>query len=133
MSVAQGAGWFLAEPLDLGWRSLALCRERQDLPWTPDVLPDAVSLWEMRALCESCPVRGRCADYGLTQPGGFYAGVWTPWKDGSARVEVQERSARFVARQSLRRMRDSATHGVPLSFDTPRSADERPVSLSAKH
>jgi hypothetical protein len=34
----------------------------------------------MAAVCETCPVIVDCAVHGLTQPGGFYAGVWLPWR-----------------------------------------------------
>lgn len=124
--------WHLDEPLDLDWRSKALCRRRQDLPWTPDVEPEWPAIMEMRALCSRCLVASACASFGLTQPGGFYAGVWTPWKDGtSVAGEGDERGARFTARTSLRKVRDSATHDVPLN--TPRSHhDARPVSLTSR-
>jgi hypothetical protein len=123
------ARWFLDEPLDLHWRQLALCNRRLDLPWVADEEPDRVSRVEMSTLCGSCPVIGRCAEFGLTQPGGFYAGVWTPWQEGGRRrfddectevdgPDFKLRGRRVSARNALRQVLDSATNGVPA--ETPR-------------
>lgn len=107
------ARWMLNAPLDSDWRRYAVCHSRLDLPWTPEEAPDAVSVLEMRTLCEGCPVRQACAVYGLTQPGGFYGGVWVPWaKDGAGPGDEGSQGSRLSARNSLRWVRDSATHGV---------------------
>lgn len=125
------ARWVLSEPLDLDWRGRASCRDRMDLPWTPEEAPASVFLVQMRVLCEGCPVRRRCADYGLSQPGGFYGGVWVPWaKDGARPGDEGSQGSRLAARNALRWVRDSATHGG-LPLNTPRSRrDERPLSVS---
>lgn len=126
------ARWHLDAPLDLEWRFKASCRLRQDLPWTPDVEPDWPEFSAMRDVCAGCPVLSECAEFGLSQPGGFYAGAWTPYKDGGPRAseesEESERAVRFRARKTLREVRDSAT---PVKvFNTPRSSkDARSVSL----
>lgn len=116
------ARWWLDEPLDLSWRDKAVCKSRQDLPWTGDSEPDSVSKVQMYALCDGCPVRGPCADFGLKQPGGWYAGVWVPWNDGSdsSRSETW-RSERALSKNALRRVCDSAT---PELTSTPEDVDE---------
>lgn len=107
------ARWRLDEPLELDWRKRVACRNRLDLPWTPESRPDVVAIIEMRALCANCPVIRECAEYGLTQPGGFYAGVWQPWaKEGARRDEEGGQGNRLSARNALRKVRDSATHVV---------------------
>lgn len=122
--------WVLDSPLDLSWRGGALCRLRPDLPWTPDVEPDAVDLAAMRVLCWECPVRRECADFGLSQPGGFYAGVWTPWQDGGPRPSASSKAVRWLARQTLRWVRDSATNVVSTPAIRSRR-EQRPRSLSS--
>src|SRR5436853_7661944 len=105
------ARWVLERPLDLDWRRRSMCRNRLDLPWTPELKPDVVSLIEMRTLCHACPVIRECAEYGLTQPGGFYAGVWQPWaKEGASKDDEGSQGSRLSARNALRQVRDSATH-----------------------
>jgi hypothetical protein len=124
------ARWRLDAPLELDWRDAAVCKLRPDLPWTPDVEPDAVDLSQMRVLCSECPVRQRCADYGLSQPGGFYAGVWTPWQDGGPRGSASAKAARWSARMALRWVRDSATHVLVSTPEARSRVSERPRSLS---
>lgn len=77
----------------------AKCCEAQHLPWTDDYRPAQSALDEMSAICAECPLLTPCARFALTEPvGGFYAGVWLPWKT------QREAAHRRAARVQLRRM-----------------------------
>ena len=86
----------------------AKCRDRLDLPWTPDLEPNPVDQREMRAICDGCTIRKQCALYALDgsahgrayhQAGGFYAGVWLPWTSTSDAKQANRRSARDALRR----------------------------------
>jgi hypothetical protein len=85
------------------WASRAVCTAHQDLPWTSDFLPGFDDAEQMRVVCEGCPVIAKCADYGLKAHGGFYAGVWVPWKDHADSSDNTGR-LRSRARDHLRRV-----------------------------
>jgi hypothetical protein len=100
---------------DTGWHAYwakrlngALCRQRQDLPFTADEEPDAAHLAAMRDVCLACPVRIACAELALDRDapalGGFYAGIWIPWKtDKTARrAKVTWQDARWALRRRHR-------------------------------
>lgn len=63
----------------------AACRDEQwaKLPWTVEDRPREHELL-MRDVCLGCRVRFDCAEYALDRnapaQGGFYAGMWIPWK-----------------------------------------------------
>jgi hypothetical protein len=78
----------------------ALCSKRPDLPWTPDVTPDAEEQARMAAVCAQCPVLILCAQASLKQDGGFWAGIWMPWSITSSQRILEERR---VARRALKR------------------------------
>ena len=54
---------------------------------------------EMASVCEGCPVFAQCALYALKADGGFYAGVWLPWKHSTGNSQL----LRTRARKALRR------------------------------
>lgn len=75
----------------------AKCCKSQHLPWTDDNEPTKQAFREMSAICAECPLLIACARYALTEAsGGFYAGVWLPWKTQRATAH------RRVARHRLR-------------------------------
>jgi|688.fasta_scaffold43520_6 hypothetical protein len=75
----------------------AKCCEAQHLPWTADHAPTKQAFTEMSAICAECPLLLSCARYALTEAaGGFYAGVWLPWK--TQREAVHRRAARVRLR-----------------------------------
>ena len=89
------------------WDLQASCRERRDLPWTGDHLPEDSILAEMRGICMMCPVQRKCAAeafYYLKNRGvigGFYAGAWIPWP--AASESGDNRKLRSRARQLMQR------------------------------
>lgn len=79
----------------------AKCCKAQHLPWTGDHAPSEQEFNEMSSICSDCPVLMACARYALTEAaGGFYAGVWLPWK--TQREAKREAGHRRVARVQLR-------------------------------
>lgn len=57
------------------WMILGSCIDAPELPWLADhAAPDVTA--QLRAVCESCPVRHHCADYveRACINGGFWAG-----------------------------------------------------------
>ncbi|AYQ98861.1 WhiB family transcription factor [Mycobacterium phage NiebruSaylor] len=84
----------------------AACAARRDLPWTADTMPSAAQRRRMSAVCAECPVLTRCAMHALKGvTGGFYAGVWIPWKGTAAATAETRRSIRA----SLRRVVTTAS------------------------
>ena len=80
----------------------AKCCKAQHLPWTSDHAPTQPAFDEMSSICSECPLLLACARYALTEAaGGFYAGVWLPWK--TQREARNRRNARV-------RLRSKATH-----------------------
>lgn len=78
----------------------AKCCKAQHLPWTDDYKPAQGALDEMASICAECPLLMPCAHFALTEPvGGFYAGVWLPWK--TQREAVHRRAARVLLRKTL--------------------------------
>jgi hypothetical protein len=57
----------------------------------------------MAAICNDCPVILQCAGYGLEAPGGFYAGVWIPWRQ-AGNEPSGTRELRMWGRRQLRRI-----------------------------
>jgi hypothetical protein len=75
----------------------AKCCKAQHLPWTDDRAPTKQAFDEMYSICAECPLLMPCARYALTEAaGGFYAGVWLPWK--TPREAVHRRAARVQLR-----------------------------------
>lgn len=66
-------------------------------------MPRMEHFHEMRELCEECPVLVLCAQQGLASVGGFYAGVWVPWK-GTTTESDETRRIRDRARAHLKRI-----------------------------
>lgn len=78
----------------------AKCCGAQHLPWTDDCRPTQQALDEMSSICAECPLLMPCAQFALTEAvGGFYAGVWLPWK--TQREAVHRRAARVMLRKTL--------------------------------
>ena len=78
----------------------AKCCKAQHLPWTDDYAPTKQALDEMSSICAECPLLVSCAEFALTEAvGGFYAGVWLPWK--THREARHRRSARALLRKTL--------------------------------
>jgi hypothetical protein len=88
------------------WVRKALCARRRDLPWTADIRPTFMEMQQMAAVCVDCPVMAQCAARGLTEPGGFYAGVWLPWRTSGAEND-DTRMIRAAGRRALRKMNES--------------------------
>lgn len=95
------SNWF-TDKTNRRWALDARCAEHCELPWTRDGRPDLDQYQAMRAVCSQCPVIGQCAAYGLTTAGGFYAGVWIPWKN--ATETSQTKHERDHGRTLLRRL-----------------------------
>ena len=60
-----------------GWRSQALCRSFESLPWIEEpVRQSSSALKAMGCVCRSCPVRPECALFaiGASVTSGFWAG-----------------------------------------------------------
>jgi hypothetical protein len=91
---------------DRPWIADARCARWRDLPWTADSRPTFDEMRQMAAVCETCPVIVDCAVHGLTQPGGFYAGVWLPWRTSGAEND-DTRMIRAAGRRALRKMNES--------------------------
>jgi hypothetical protein len=77
----------MGQPAEAGDQPRANCAGRHDLPW-------------------ACPVIVDCAVHGLTQPGGFYAGVWLPWRT-TGKENDDTRMIRAAGRRALRRVNES--------------------------
>ena len=78
----------------------AKCCKAQHLPWTDDYAPAQQALDEMSSICAECPLLLSCAEFALTEAvGGFYAGVWLPWK--TQREAGHRRAARVRLRRNL--------------------------------
>lgn len=105
----------------------ALCRIESGECWTADVTPSDAMMTRMRAVCDRCPVKIACAEYALNPdlpvPGGFYAGVWIPWRAADPRNGVKGDWA--AARWRLRRLLAGWTG---TAAPAQRS---RPLSLSS--
>ena len=105
LSHSTQARWALSKPLMDRWRRRALCRNRFDLPWTPNVIPSDEQLSTMSKICHQCPVIANCAKYALTPliDGGFYAGVWIPWRsaDKHERATPRQRARVLLQRKLL--------------------------------
>lgn len=84
------------------WSINAECRRHQSLPWTSDQRPNATTHLIMGAICDACPVRRDCAGYALhgDVTGGFYAGLWLPWK--SRHMSRDDKQESQIVRRRLR-------------------------------
>lgn len=62
----------------------------------------------MQTICGNCPVRQRCANYAVSSnggrgvDGGFYAGLWLPWKTHGESADI--RLMRSTNRRRLKSM-----------------------------
>lgn len=100
LSISQ---WFTDDIFDRLWVADADCGAHQDLPWIADIRPSIDQMAEMASICSQCPVIAQCAAYGLTTAGGFYAGVWLPWRPPSSE-SADLRLIRARARRELTRI-----------------------------
>lgn len=82
------------------WHAFAACRTRQDIDWVPvqehkggAVRAAHLNLAAARAVCASCPVRGRCLDEAVRDR---LNGIWGGTTD--------------TERRRLRRVQSSAEH-----------------------
>lgn len=95
--------------MDRPWATEARCGWFLDLPWISDTTPLPEDVEAMRAICESCPVRSKCARFATASEnnrgvaGGFYAGVWVPWVNNASETE-NTRLIRTRARATLREL-----------------------------
>ena len=103
MNVKQ---WMKANSdMDRPWVSKAKCGWLLGLSWISDTTPQESELAHMRAVCDGCPVRTRCAAWatnannGRGVDGGFYAGVWIPWATESDGIRVVRSRARRRLRE----------------------------------
>jgi hypothetical protein len=98
------SGWFRQHGIDdRPWVRSARCGGHKDLPWISDTAPTPVETLRMAAICNDCPVILQCAGYGLEAPGGFYAGVWIPWRQ-AGNEPSGTRELRMWGRRQLRRI-----------------------------
>lgn len=117
--------YVLREPVvDQHWRQEAACKGRSDLPWVDDAAPNFVQLSAMREVCSDCPVFVACGEYGLTQEGGLYAGVFVPW---SARGEGRRQRDCARARADLRAVLRAAHFAGKQIFMELVDAGARPL------
>lgn len=69
-------------------------------------MPGQLDLNQMNLICSECPVRTACAkdalqcNNGSGVDGGFYAGVWVPWKSDTE--SDRARYNRTTARRHLK-------------------------------
>lgn len=109
----NGSKWF-DDYIDAAWKVRGDCGQRPDLPWTDETQPDPMTCLSMGVICDACPVRVECADYAVNSrrrqgvEGGFYAGVWLPWRTASGSLSKEAADARARARTVLRRIARSA-------------------------
>lgn len=69
----------------------AACTGRTDLPWVPEPAANLRQQWEMRAVCDTCPILRACARHAVeTGPAGFYAGTWIPSVGRGRSVALQQ-------------------------------------------
>lgn len=105
----------------------ALCRDRPDLPWTPDEAPEVTEFLAMRDVCLNCPVRIACANCALDRKvpaqGGMYAGVWLPWRTYNGRPG-RGTSPWHVACNMLRRAKNEWETDELQSFIVNRNREE---------
>jgi Transcription factor WhiB len=99
MQISQ---WFQRSMEDRPWISNAICSEYKHLPWISDIRPTPGEANAMRAVCQECPVARQCARYALNTAGGFYAGVWLPWRTATESSDVA--LMRRISRTQLRRL-----------------------------
>lgn len=84
------------------WVRDARCGGRHDLPWDANHVPAQAQIEQMAAVCAQCPVIASCAAYALSTAGGFYAGVWLPWRTSNETDAVKLR--RLRGRRELKRI-----------------------------
>lgn len=101
--------WFRENSLwNETWVRRGLCAMHQHLPWIDDHRPTTDETAQMAAVCSDCPVLAMCASYALLfdrgrgVDGGFYAGVWIPWKTHGESENT--RSMRISARAQLKKL-----------------------------
>lgn len=103
--------WFTRQGgLPGDWVRNARCSKSLHLPWMGalpfDGQPDPLQRVQMVQICADCPVRIECADHALKQPGGFYAGIWLPWRRQASSESKEQRKVRLLARSDLKRIAD---------------------------
>lgn len=85
------------------WVERAQCRTCPSLPWVADSTPTLPEQAEMEAVCDTCPVRARCAQHAIdTSSGGFYAGIWVPWHTESRSSKEVRKYAFSLLRKVVR-------------------------------
>jgi hypothetical protein len=113
------SGWFRQLGVqDRPWVRDARCGKHQDLPWIADTAPSPVETLAMAAVCHGCPVILQCASYGLAAPGGFYAGVWIPWRQAGNEADT----AREIRRWGRRQLQRITKLHAERTADEPRIA-----------
>ncbi|MFV8317146.1 WhiB family transcriptional regulator [Mycobacterium sp. 23] len=74
----------------------AACTLRPGLPWVAERTPSDFHRSQMRAVCNSCPIRRKCAEYAAREASsGFFAGVWIP--DGPRGKEIAVERLKRIA------------------------------------
>ena len=100
-----GVGWEQIFPVaEQLWRQRAACKGLSGMPWTADVTPKESEQAAMRSVCDNCPVLLECALHAheRREEGGFWAGVWLPWRTGADSNAVYRwQRARAILRNRL--------------------------------
>lgn len=79
------------------WYRRAECAWHLTLPWVDERTPGEEQLTLMANVCAQCPVLVQCAIYATRDrdvAGGFYAGVWIPWRAANRAGQTSHRRAR---------------------------------------
>jgi hypothetical protein len=131
---AESKKWFENYVDDI-WKRRSLCNRRPELPWTADFSPSVGERSVMAAICMTCPVLKDCADYahnshgGAGVEGGFYAGVYIPWKSETGGLSRENRAVRADSRTTLRRLIRRLSPAKPRIVEEPVIVDVTVVEI----
>ena len=102
--------WFDNFVADI-WTIRGACREYPGLPWAEDAAPGNGEQIIMAGICAGCPILLKCAEFAVYSrekrgvEGGFYAGVWIPWRNESdGGMSSANRDLKARSRTILRRL-----------------------------
>lgn len=105
--ISHNTRWLLRNFLDQPWTEHALCIHYPRLPWTSDKQPNKEDDEAMATVCSGCPALVPCAlfalsaNYGHGVDGGFYGGVYMPWRS-YYRARTPNQHERSHAKKILR-------------------------------
>ncbi len=86
------------------WYRDAECAWHLTLPWVDEKTPTPEQQQTMAEVCAQCPVLALCANHAARSrdiAGGFYAGVWIPWKAANRAGQMGHRKARRALKRKL--------------------------------